>query len=1268
MRFFSIKPFLILLFFVFAIPVAYSQDTLNFSIKWLPPVKSWFKADSSSGKVLLNFQNAKHNTSGIPVFTDLKLVGNNCSQAEARIISYSIDTILNSESFSHYSSIPENLDITTSLLIQEKKKFVRLSFIPLIKKNNKILRIKNISIEVKYQHQSEIKKSSNVRWENSSIMSSGAWKKIAITKTGIYKIFYNEIKNMGFSNPAEIRIYGNGGDMLPEKYSGTEPSDLKEIPITFINGTDGIFNEGDFIIFYATGPITWNYDYITKKFSHSKHLYSNEIYYFLTAAPNGYTVNNASPVSLAEDLSVTTFLDYDVHEEEKFNPIKSGRHWIGENFSSQTSRTFNFSFTDALANSQFTIEGEVIARSQTSTAFSVSHNSSVVINQGMNSVNTGDETSNYADSKTFKANSVISGNQANIAINFDKKGNNGAEGWLNFLRLNVTRKLKYNNTPLFFRDTSLLKLNKVVKYTIENTGSSVLVWDVTDINSVFNISYTTQNNNLSFLSTTDTLRQFAVFNPADASTPIFLSDTINTIENQNLHALANIQMVIIAHKQFLNEAEELAEIHRTTDNLTVVTVTPDKIYNEFSSGVPDPAAYRNFMKMLYDKATTEEERPKYLLLFGDGSYKNRSDNENNTNFILTYQSVNSLRAVSSYVSDDYFGLLDDNESIETGLLDLGIGRFPVSTPGQAKAVIKKIKNYISSASSGSWRNNICFIADDEDGNIHMSQADQLSNYVDANYPSFNSIKLYADAYPQLTTSAGPRFPEMNKAIENTLNRGVLVVNYTGHGGEEGLAHEQIVKHEDVTNWGNSIYPLFVTATCEFSRFDDYEITTAGEDVLLNENGGGIGLLTTTRLVYSGPNFVLNQQFYNNFAKRDASGAYLRLGDILKLTKNSSGSDINKLCFTLLGDPALRLAYPHYQVQTTKINSQDINVFTDTLKAYSEVTVNGIITDQNGTQLTDFNGTVYPSLFDKAQTVKTLSNDNGAPFVFQQKESILYKGKATVKNGQFEFSFVVPREIAYNYGNGRFSYYASNGSIDAAGSFDDFLIGGIASGEINDNEGPVINLFLNDKNFVSGGTSNQFPTLLADLTDENGINIAGTSIGHDIVGILDGNSANSFVLNNYFESAIDDYKSGTVTFKLPKINPGKHTISIKAWDILNNSSVAEIAFEVVDSSKFFITNVYNFPNPFTESTTFVFDHNQPGKTLDTELQIFTPAGKLVTREKLTIQSDGFTSGPIEWSNGINNYKKLPGGIYVYRFVFRYKGVDFASESKKMVVSE
>lgn len=1044
MRFFKKNSSLILFILIMAFPVLRANDTIKHTINWLPPVPSWFSADSATGKVLLNFEYAKYSPEGVPFYSELYPLENNCINVNLELLSIDYDTIKDISSYSMKSNFPSALASSVQILKESKNSRLKFTLVPVIIQDNQFLIVKSFAFRVHKTISHSPKKSAPERWKNISVLNSGVWRKISISKTGVYKISYAEIKNLGFSNPEEIRVFGNGGSMLQERFTNQYQDDLNEIPVYLHKGSDGIFNDGDYILFYATGPLTWSYDAVSKKFVHNKHGFTGSISYFLTAGPNGLKIHDAIIPQTPESITISSYSDFDVHEENTFNLIKSGRLWVGEKFGIQTSRAFSFTFPDVVENSTMLVEGELLARSEISTSYSVRSGNQLLASPVMNRIFS-DETSSFADIRSFISKTTIPGKDITLNILFDNKGDNRAEGWLNYIRVQARRKLRFSGETLLFRDTVALNLGKTAMYMVDNASSGLMLWEVTNLNNPRNIAFTLSGQQASFKSVTDTLREFVMFDPTRALSPEFFASADADVGNQNLHALSKVQMVIISHRNFLNQANELAELHKTKDNLSVVVVTPEQIYNEFSSGNPDPAAYRNFLKMLYDKASSPEEQPKYLLLFGDGSYKNYNEttDDSNSNFILTYQSVNSVRPVSSYVSDDYFGLLDDNESIESGLLDVGIGRLPVSNIQQAQAVVNKIKKYVSGESIGNWRNNLCFIADDEDGNIHMSQADQMTTFLKSAFPSYNQVKLYSDAFPQVTTSAGPRYPEMNKSIENTLNKGVLIVNYTGHGGKEGLAHEQIIKHEEIRNWSNIFHPLFITATCEFSRFDDYETTTAGEDVLLNEKGGGIALLSTTRLVYSGPNFVLNQEFYKNFGTKDSTGKWLRLGDLLRKTKNSSGTDINKLCFVLLGDPALKLNYPEFNVQTTEINGS--NIFgTDTLKAYKEITIKGNITDHTGSPNPAFNGLIYPSVYDKELTVKTLNNDNEEFFTFKQQESLLYKGKASVKNGEFEFSFVVPREIAYNYGYGKISYYASGkNNEDAAGYFDKFIIGGIS---------------------------------------------------------------------------------------------------------------------------------------------------------------------------------------------------------------------------------
>jgi hypothetical protein len=574
--------------------------------------------------------------------------------------------------------------------------------------------------------------------------------------------------------------------------------------------------------------------------------------------------------------------------------------------------------------------------------------------------------------------------------------------------------------------------------------------------------------------------------------------------------------------------------------------------------------------MLYDRSGEDENALKYLLLFGDGSYNNISKKEGNPNFVPTYQSANSMTYTMSYVSDDFYGFLDLNEggsdSMSYYLLDIGIGRLPVGDTTEAKCAVDKILTYNSSPTMQDWRNTLLFVGDDQDGNTHMEQANSLADYIRSSYPGFVVKKILLDAYKQVTSSSGNRYPDVNQAILDNFNKGILIFNYSGHGSENGIAEEQILLKQDIEKLNNKgKYPLFITATCEFSRWDNMiidekdgkfkEQSSAGEAALLNAHGGAIALLSTTRVVYAPSNHYLNQNFYYKAFLRDEKGQRQRMGEVIRLAKNAVGQNQNKLSFTLLGDPALQLAYPEYNVVTDSINGTNISGLLDTLKAFREITVSGHLADQDNKLIENFNGTAYPLVFDKVQTMKTLSNDDPdqTPLAFSVQENLLFKGRASVTNGRFKFSFIVPKDISYTIGNGKINYYAQNGSFDAHGYFSEFLIGGTSDLSGGDFTGPEIELYLNDVNFRDGGITDKDPVIYARVWDENGINTTGNGIGHDIIGILDGNTNGPFVLNDYYQTSQDSYQGGEVIYQMNDLSTGYHTLSVKIWDVFNNSS-------------------------------------------------------------------------------------------------------------------
>ncbi|HXC06315.1 MAG TPA: type IX secretion system sortase PorU, partial [Bacteroidia bacterium] len=764
------------------------------------------------------------------------------------------------------------------------------------------------------------------------------------------------------------------------------------------------------------------------------------------------------------------------------------------------------------------------------------------------------------------------------------------------------------------------------------------------------------------------------------------------VQNQNLHATAQTDLIIISHPDFLSQANQLANMHATNDHMTTIVVTPQQIYNEFSSGRQDVVALRDFARMLYKRYQTPATMPKYLLLFGDGSYDPKHRLPGNTNFIVTFENLDPagpLNESDSYVSDEFFGLLDDTEGpwdtpSDAGNIDIGVGRFPVRDVESAQILVNKEQKYISLGSpppiSGcnlqncsvmrDWRNTVCFVADDGDGDTHVIQAEQLATMMDTGFANYNVDKIYLDAYQEEQTPGGGRYPGVEDAINKRIDQGALIFNYTGHGGPSGLSHKRVVELSQINAWNNLCnLPFFVTATCEFAQYDDPSFVSAGETVLMNPNGAGIGLLTTVRLVFSTPNFYLNQNFYR-CAFQPIGGQMPRLGDLYRITQNLSGSYTNNRNFSLLADPALRLAYPQQDSKTTNVNGTVVTATSvDTIQALSRVTVKGFVCDSTGAKLTNFNGTVYPTVFDKFSNLTTLSNDgvaNSPPLTFALQKNVIYKGKASITNGNFQFSFVVPRDIAYQYGPGKISYYFENGVIDGAGSFTQVQVGGSSATAPVDNVGPRIKLFMNDSTFIYGGTTNENPRLYAILFDSSGVSTVGNGIGHDLVAVMDNNTSSPSILNDYYTADLNTYRSGKINFPYSSLASGSHSLKLKVWDVYDNSSESLTEFVVSASAQLALQHVLNYPNPFTTHTSFFFEDNECCQTLNVEIEIYTVTGKLVKTISTNVNTDGYRSPPIDWDGRDDFGDKIGRGVYVYRLSVKSPSGGIQQKLEKLVI--
>lgn len=1166
----------------------------------------------------------------------------------------------------YLDSIPEKINIQYDVVYIRKKPYLQYSFIPIRKKGNAFENLTDFSLIITPKPGVSLKSFDGVlkSYQTRSVLRSGTWYKIKIEEDGIYKLSWSDIKDIGISNPANVKIYGNKGGMLSFDNDDKKPDDLFELPVFMDKGSDGIFNKGDYLLFYGDGPDTWEYSETEGFFKQNIHSYSDGSYYFVTEK-NGTakTPTSESSVSQGATNNTNSFNDYACHEVDQENLIKSGREFY-EKLGVMGNKSFSFDFPGIIASDAARISSRVIARSVDTSSFNIYANGKKIQTISIGSVSL--DGHSYARASSMASDFSPGSSPVNINVIFDHNNNPAAEAWIDYVTVNVRRQIKLVDNQLLFRDAESVGVGNITSFTLNSVNNNTLVWDITDPVNIRQIQTSLSGSTLSFKLRTDTLREFIAFDKAgNFPSPVFDDDHFTgLVENQNLHGAGQPDMVIVSHADFYQQAKELENIHEK-DGLDVLTVTPEQVYNEFSSGAPDVSAIRNFMKMLYDRAANEDEMPRYLLLFGDGSYDNKNYNKDNTNYILTYQTQYSLSSSISYVTDDFFGLLDNNEGGTSGALDIGIGRFPVKTVEEAQGIIEKIKIYKSKETFGDWRNNLIFVGDDDDGNTHMSDADNLAKFVDTAYPGFTIDKIYIDAYKQESTPVGQRYPEVNKQINNQIFKGALIFNYLGHGGEVGLAHERIVTVNEIMSWENiDKLPLFITATCEFSRFDDYKRTSAGEMILLNSKGGGIGLLTTTRVVYSGSNYALNRQFYNYVFNKNKNNEKYRLGDIVRLTKKNAGNIANKRKFILLGDPALKINYPFYKVKTTSVNKKDVDNPLDTLEALTKVNVTGQVIDNDDILMDDFQGVVYPIVFDKAQNIETLANDGGAVFAFESRNSVIYKGKASVSDGKFEYNFVIPKDIVYSYGNGKLGYYADNDIVDAHGSFKDIIIGGAADSVPVDNKGPEIRLFMNDSNFVSGGITNNNPKIFALVYDENGINTTGNGIGHDITALL--NDDNTFVLNDYYEADMDSYQSGTISYPLTDLDEGEHRLKLKVWDVYNNSAEEFIDFVVVSNDELILDHVLNYPNPFTTRTSFFFEHNQPGTTLDVLVQIFTVSGKLVKTIRRTLLTDGYRVEPIEWDGKDDFGSNIGRGVYIYRVKVRNENGETAEKYQKLVI--
>ena len=1161
-----------------------------------------------------------------------------------------------------------------------KNAFALLSFIPIIESSpGQYKKLTSITLSIDGEKPDVSKGTKG--YASRSVLASGQWYQCSLSKTGIYKVTYQDLVSMGMSAPissSQLAIFGNGGMMLPEANSAKRIDDLQELPILMSDGGDGIFNEGDYFLFYGQSPHQVSYDSSQHVFKHNYNIYSDASYYFITQTSGVgekkriQTVNNEN---LNENISVQNFTYFDFFEEDIYNFCESGKDWFGERYDITLSYTHSFQLPgNPTGAGRISVRGA--STSSSSSNFQISVNSNNIGNVLLSGIYGSYIAMVSSQSLTYTPTSK----DLNISISYNKP-TTSSSAYLDWIELEIPCTLTLRNGMTSFRNPSTVGTGNITKFTILGASTSVYVWDVTDPAQTVRYALTADGQGAHFKASTDVLREFIAFDGTNYLTITPLS----SIGNQNLHATGNVDMVIVAHPDFLSQANQLAQFRAEKDGLSVKVVTPQQVYNEFSSGSQDPIAIRDYMKMIYDR--TNKSYPKYLLLFGRPSYDYRGRVNGTAIYVPNYQyfSKDKISDIYQYSNDDVLGLLDNNEGLNgAGLVDIAIGRFPCNSAAQATIAVDKSirysekRNLVNENSSqisnfGDWRNIMAFVADDEERNDFMKSAEEYYNIIDQSNPNINFDKIYLDAYQQISNAGGQRYPDAVTDINNRMNRGSLFYTYIGHSGKDGWAAERVLENSDINKWTNKYnMPALLSLSCTFAYYDR-ELQSPSDLIFFNDNGGAVAVIAATREAWSGSNHSFGIYLFDLMFSKDENGNYYSISDLERRAKNrryqtsSSFTDLSML--VTYGDPSLKLSLPTYNIVTDSINHEAVDSAIDTVRALSKVTICGHIVDNNSQIISNFNGTLFPSVYDKKVKTKTLFNDpdpNSQPFEYEVQKSVLFKGNVTVKNGRFQFSFYVPKDIDYSFGNGRISYYARTDNVDAAGAFTDFIIGGMDTSGIEDHESPVIELYLNDENFVNGGITTTNPMLIAKISDNFGINTTGNGIGHDLTGILDHATSNKIILNDYYQTEKDSFNRGIVRYQLQDLTPGKHTITVRAWDVNNNSSEQELTFKVVSEDKFQLSHVLNYPNPFTTHTDFFFEHNQPGGSFDIQVQIYTISGKLVKTIYDTQVMEGNRCRGIPW-DGLDDFgDKLAKGTYLYRVRVKNEDGKTAETIEKLVI--
>lgn len=1183
--------------------------------------------------------------------------------------------------------IADSLIVESSLGISRGTGMFDISFVPIVRQGQSFKKLLSAKIEIiatprKAAHQTfRVKRKATTdtttgRYAASSVLASGKWAKICVKEDGLYRITNSQLRSLGFTDPSHIQIYGYGGHRQEEIIDADADWDDLE-PVALLPTNDGY-------VFYANGLMTWRRGF------HAINHYAREAYYFVTETQGATTSIETQNFNSAIDwtgsqASVNSFTAYATLDPQEFAWYQGGSQ-LFENYdyANGNSRSYTLQLpTYVHDSSKATLLINFTAAADKETLVKPIYNGEPL--QQFSITSLGEYYYATQVSRTYRN---LKAPETSTAITLSTTSGNSAR--LNYFELTYTGEMKidaakpqiqFTMSPQTTGETFCIEYatgQKPQLWQLAEPGQPAMAIEgqtsVADGKNIYRVNIVGDGNAHSYVA-------FDA-NILSALPQVTLS---TSVPNQDLHALGSQDMIIItpASGIFDSEAERLAEVHRKTDGLRVTVVRADQIYNEFSSGTPDATAYRRFMKMLYDRAAdTPEDRPRFLLLFGDAAWDNRMItnywiNQKPENFLLCYESINSWHDVNSYVMEDYFGLLDDGEgtNITSEKVDLGIGRFPVRTKAEAKGLVDKTIAYIESTHAGSWKNTALFLGDDGDNNQHLWMTDSVAIKFSKAFPEIEIHKVMWDAYYRQSSSTGNTYPEVKRIINRQMEDGALMVNYVGHAATYCLSHEQVLRLEDFASFSSPRAPLWVTAACDVMPFDTQK-DNVGETTILNPNGGAVAFYGTARTVYANKNYELNIQFCKALCGVDECGRPASLGDAVRLSKaNLVGKENhyfqNKLHYALLGDPALRFASHQNHVILDSIDGQAIaDIPSDyQFKAGGKVRLSGHVEDGDKNILNGFQGVINTHLYDSKRRVVCFNNDGEAdePFEFDTFDHLLFEGSDSIANGHFSFTVPIPIDIQYSDEPGRMIFYAlsNDHKTEANGYCEDFLVGGTAEA-LTDNEGPKIKAYLGTDAFEDGDNVPTSPLFVAQLEDPSGINHFGSGLGRDLELVIDNSAATTYSLNDYFTSAFGDYSTGSVAFPIPTLETGRHSLTFRAWDLLGNTSTATLNFNTDPSIKPQLLAVSTTSNPATTETAFLISYDRPGSQCQFTINVYDFAGRNLWHKTINGNS---TAGlyRVPWNLTTGSGFPLGSGIYLYTVTVSCDGITSKSKSEKIIIN-